>query len=353
MQKIKYKWLIDAVLVLFIVRAALPPIALNRLNHSLENKMKNYLGHIEDLDLSLYRGAYQLRGFKIKKRNSKEEPLLFIKELDLSLAWRALLQKNLTMDVTIMDGKVRLIDSEDEQRKQFGNDEPRSNWFEVFKRIIPIKIETLKMHNSEIEFDNFNLKAKVPFTLSKMELEAKDLRSRKAEELSPFQFTALLQNHAPVKASGHLDILKSFPEGDVDFELEKFNISSINTLLRAYIPIDITKGELSLYSELISEKKAVRGYLKLFLKDTDVIAPKQKFKGIKHFFIEVGAAVANFFFKNPNTKDVAMKFPFTYKDGDFDASFSEAFWSAVKNSEKAGPSLKHGIENSLNFKKEK
>jgi len=353
MRNIKYKWLIIVVLILVVLRAALPAIALHQLNSFLENKMKNYQGHIQDLDLSLYRGAYQLQEFEIKKRDSKEEPLLSIKELDLSLAWRALLQKNITMDVTVTDGKIRLIDSENEKQKQFGNDEPKSNWFDVFNKIIPIKIETLKMHNSEIEFNNFNLKAKVPFTLSKMELEAKDLRSRKAEDLSPFWFTAVLQKHAPVKASGHLDILKAFPEGDVDFELEKFDISSINALLRAYVPIDITKGEVDLYSEIISENKAVKGYLKLFLKDTDVIAPKQEYKGIKHFFIEVGAAVANFFFKNPKTKDVAMKFPFTYKDGDFDASFSEAFWSAVRNSEKDGPDLKHGIDKSLNFKKEK
>ncbi|MCC2678583.1 MAG: hypothetical protein K0R29_1159 [Pseudobdellovibrio sp.] len=353
MRNIKYKWLIIVVLILIVVRAALPSIALNQLNSFLGKKMENYEGHIDDLDLSLYRGAYQLQGFVIKKRNSKEEPLLSIKELDLSLAWRSLTHKHLTMDVVITEGKVRLIDSDDEKKKQFGNDESKQNWYDVFKKIIPIKIESLKMHNSEIEFNNFDLKAKVPVTLSKMELEAKDLRSRKSEELSPFHFTATLQKHAPIKASGNLDILKPFPEGDVDFEMEKFDIASINSLLRAYVPVDITKGQVSVYSEIVSEKAAIKGYLKLFLKETDVIAPKQKYKGIKHFFIEVGAAIANFFLKNPKTKDVAMKMPFEYKNGDLNASFSEAFWSAVKNSEKGEPHLKHGIDKSLTFKREK
>lgn len=353
MRNIKYKWLIVVVLILMVIRAALPAIALDRLNHFLDKKMKNYQGHIQDLDLSLYRGAYQLQGFEIRKRNSKEEPLLSIKEMDLSLAWRSLVHKHLTIDVTVTEGKVRLIDSEDEEKKQFGTDESKDNWYDVFKKIIPIKIETLKMHNSEIEFNNFDLKSKVPFILSKMELEAKNLRSRRSDELSPFKFTAKLQKHAPIEVTGNLDILKPFPEGEVDMELEKFDIASINSLLRAYIPIDITKGQVSIYGEMVSEKAEVKGYLKLFLKETDVIAPKQKYKGIKHLFIEVGAAIANFFLKNPKTKDVAMKFPFTYKNGDIDASFSQAFWSVVKNSEKDEPHLKHGIDKSLTFKREK
>ena len=139
----------------------------------------------------------------------------------------------------------------------------------------------------------------------------------------------------------------------MDLEFENFKISSINNILRAYVPIDITKGRLSLYGEVVSLNAELKGYLKLFLKDTDIIAPKQNYSGIKHFFIEVGAAILNFFLKNPETKDVAMKFPFVYKNGDLNASFSDAFWSAVRNSEKGEPHIKQGIENSVSFKKEK
>jgi hypothetical protein len=315
--------------------------------------MESYQGHVQDLDLSLYRGAYQLEGFEIKKRNSKEEPLLAVREIDLSIAWRALMQKRLTMDVTIDEGKVRFLDSEDKSKKQTGLDEPKNNWYAVFDTIIPIKIETLKMHNSAITFDNHDLKIGMPLKLDKMELEAKDLRSRKSDELSPVKFTALLQDHAPIKVNGHLDILKEFPEGDFDAEVAHFKIPTVNNFLRAYVPIDITQGEFSLYGEMVSQNKVIKGYAKLFLKDTDVIAPKQKYTGPKHFFMEIGGAIANYFLKNPKTKDIAFRFPFEYDHGKLNANFMEAFWSAVRNSQKEENHLKPGIDKALSFDKEK
>jgi autotransporter translocation and assembly factor TamB len=342
--KKKYSYIIaSVVIVLVVLRAALPSIALSTLNKMLDKKMGVYQGHVQDLDLSLYRSAYQLQGLEIKKRNSKAEPLLYIRQIDLSIAWRALLKKHLTMDVTVDEGKVQFLDSGDKSKKQIGNEEPKENWSAVFDTIIPIKIETLKMHNSSITFDNHDLKVEMPLKLEKMELEAKDLRSRKSDELSPVKFTAILQEHAPIKVSGHLDILKDFPEGDFDAEVVHFKIPTVNNFLRAYIPIDITKGDLSLYGEMASQDKTVKGYVKLFLKDTDIIAPKQKYTGVKHFLYEVGGAIANFFLKNPKTKDIAMRFPFVYEHGKLNASFTEAFWSAVKNSQKEESNLKPGI----------
>ena len=42
---------------LLIVRLLIPPVALSVLNRLLDKKMGVYFGHIQDLDLSLYRGA--------------------------------------------------------------------------------------------------------------------------------------------------------------------------------------------------------------------------------------------------------------------------------------------------------
>ncbi|MGZ3691756.1 MAG: DUF748 domain-containing protein [Pseudobdellovibrio sp.] len=341
------KIIIILLIICVVIRIVLPFAALNVLNNLLEKKMGVYRGHVEDLDLSLYRGAYQLLGFEIKKRNTEETPLLFIKQIDLSIAWRALLQKHLTMDITIDAGTVHLSDSKDKSKKQFGNEESKESWSAVFDTIIPISIETLIVHNSSVYFTNHDQKLVLPVKLERIELQAHDLRTHSKDQLSPFDFSATLQSHAPLHVSGRLDILKDWPEGEAHIEMEKFEISSINSVLRYYIPLDITHGEASIYSEIASEPhNTVHGYFKLFLANTDVIAPNQKYLSWKHFFIEVGTAVGNWALKNAKTHNVAVRLPFRYENGKLDLDPWKGFWSAVSNSNTA---IKPGLEHSVTY----
>ncbi|HZG24137.1 MAG TPA: hypothetical protein VEZ17_06125, partial [Chitinophagaceae bacterium] len=57
-KKITIILVIVALLVVF--RLLLPVIVLHFANKSLAN-VKGYYGHIEDIDMSLYRGAYQVK----------------------------------------------------------------------------------------------------------------------------------------------------------------------------------------------------------------------------------------------------------------------------------------------------
>ncbi len=336
------------VLFLVIVRLLIPPIALMVLNRLLDRKIGTYYGHVQDLDLSLYRGAYQLQGLEIKKRDSKNPPLLFTKEIDLSIAWRGLLKKNITTDVTVFEARIEIADSEDKSKKQTGYEEPTEHWSDVFDALVPISIETLKINNSALSFTNRDLKAPLAVVVEKIELLAHNLRSHSQGELSPFYLKAVIQKHAKLDVSGNLNILANPPEGEVDIKIEKFKMASINKLLRLYLPIDFTKGNLSVYAEAVSTGGNAHGYAKLFLSDADIIAPKQKYLGAKHFFIEIGTAFGNWLLKNRKTKIVALRLPFNYQNGKLDVNATAAFWSAVHNS---GEALKPGFEHSVSLKK--
>ncbi len=336
------------ILVLIVIRLIIPAFALAVLNHLLDQKMGTYYGHVQDLDLSLYRGAYQLQDLEIKKRDSKNAPLLFIKEIDLSMAWRGLLKKNITADVTLIEAKVEIADSEDKAKKQTGLEEPTENWRAVFDTLVPISIETLKVHQSTLSFTNRDLKEPLAVVVKKVELQVHNLRSHPQGELSPFYLKAEIQNHAKIDVIGKLNILANPPEGEVDFKIEKFKMASINQMLLLYIPVDFTKGELSVFAEAAFSGGNTHGYAKLFLNDVDIIAPKQKYIGIKHFFVEIGTAFGNWLLKNNKTKKVALRLPFNYQNGKLDLNSSDAFWSAIKNNSEA---MKPGIENSVSLKK--
>ncbi len=336
------------ILVLIIIRLIIPAVALVVLNSLLDKKMGTYYGYVQDLELSLYRGAYQLQGLEIKKRDSKNAPLLFVKEIDLSIAWRGLLKKNITADVTVVEAKVEIADSDDKSKKQTGFEEPTEKWRAVFDTLVPIAIETLKVHQSSLSFTNRNLKAALAVVVEKIELQAHNLRSHSKGELSPFYLKAEIQNHAKLDVTGNLNILENPPVGEVDFKIEKFNMASINKMLILYIPVDFTKGEISVFAEAAFSGGNTHGYAKLFLNDADIIASKQKYLGIKHFFIEIGTAFGNWLLKNSETKKVALRLPFNYQSGKLDVNSTDAFWSAIQNS---GEALKPGLENSVSLKK--
>lgn len=290
----------------------------------------------------------QPQGLEIKKRDSKNPPLFFAKEIDLSVAWRALLKKNITADVTVFEARVELADSLDKRKKQTGFEEPKEHWSDVFDLIFPISIETLKINNSALLFTNHDLKAPLALAIEKIELQAHNLRSRSKGERSPFYLKAKIQKHAKLDVSGELNILADLPEAQVDIKLEKFQMSSINKMLRLNVPIDITKGELSLYAEAVSFAGNAHGYAKLFFNDVDIIAPKQKYLGAKHFFIEIGTAFGNWLLKNRKTKILALRLPFDYRNGKLKIDSVEAFRSVVRNYDKT---LKPDIENSVSLKK--
>lgn len=342
------RWALIVIGLLIVVRILLPSVCLWSINRALDSKLGVYRGQIADFDLSLYRGAYQIEGLLIEKRDGSQPPILEVKEIDLSLAWRALLQKNISADVTITELKVRLADAENKEKKQTGGEEPLKNWESAGGVLVPISIETLILNDSAVYFTNNDLKAPIPVALEKIDLTAYDLRTRPTGQMSPVEATALLQGHAELWMGGELDLLAENLRMDFDFKIEKFRPQTLNQTLRLYVPVDITRGETSLYGEVAAQNGRVEGYGKLFIRDGDIIAPGQDYLGVKHFFIEIATAFANWLLQNNETKKIAMKIPFQYDKNGLDIDASEAFWSAVENRSK---DLKPELENSVSLQK--
>ncbi len=87
-------WIVLAVVValLVVVRIALPGWATSYLNRKLD-RIGDYHGHVDDVDLHLWRGAYSIDGLRIARggRGADVAPLLDAPHVDLSVSWGALL----------------------------------------------------------------------------------------------------------------------------------------------------------------------------------------------------------------------------------------------------------------------
>ena len=338
---------VKVVIGLVLVRLLLPLIGLKTINWVLTNKLGTYEGHIEDFELSLYRGAYQIQKLEIKKRNTNLAPILTVEEMDLAIAWRALVKGVISIDVQVKRLVLNIIDSKKEENRQYGTEE--KNWQEALSALVPLSVQSLILENSAAYFTNQDILKALPIQLEKIALVAEDLQTGAKENhqaLSPFTMTAQLQGHAPLTLEGEFDPLAKKPRTDLNFSLVKFHPRTINNMLLAYLPLDLTSGEISIYGEMASANGDMKGYMNVFLNDVDVVAPGQNILSPRHFAIELLGAFANWALRNKD-HTTAAHIPFERRKGKFDIDANTAFWSSVENKREKLPK---GLENSISLK---
>jgi hypothetical protein len=338
------------ILLLIIVRIFLPSIIKTGLNWYLGNKIVSYEGHIDDFDLTLYRGAYQVQGLDLwKKGLDKKSALVHADEIDLSLAWRALLRGQLLGDLTIDGLKLNFIDSESRKKKQFGGEE--KNWNQVLKKVIPVSIESLKIRHSEVHFVNRDYRVPVDIYADQLSLDATNLRNTDRKDIllpSQASLEGRIQKDAKFKVKGQINLLRDPMAFNMDGEMNQFNLQKLNNFFIVYGPFTFTQGSLSLFSEVATREGMIKGYVKPFFKDVKMIANQERFVSAKHGLFEILLGTANIILKNPGPDATATKLEFegSLKSPDVNA------WGAVLASLKNafGTPLEPKVEGNINIK---
>lgn len=106
------KIILGVVIALLIFRLFLPGIVKNYVNKKL-NELPGYSGHVEDIDISLYRGAYVIKWLLLKKKTDPEKyPFLKIARADLSLQWGALFHGRLVGKVLLDEPVMHILATE-------------------------------------------------------------------------------------------------------------------------------------------------------------------------------------------------------------------------------------------------
>ena len=65
------------------------------------------------------------------------------------------------------------------------------------------------------------------------------------------------------------------PDFDLDIQIVKTDMKAMNQVLRAYTDMDLSKGHMSMFSELSIKNGRVNGYVKPIFKEVEVYDPDQ------------------------------------------------------------------------------
>ncbi len=333
-RSVSKKWIILTIILLLLImlRLILPGVILKKTNKILAAFSPNYSLHIDDLRLHIFRGAYSFHGITgLMKEDQKK--FLEVDTIDVSLAWRDLFKGQMNTDI-VADG-ARFLLIKDIKKLKIPKKEEKET---ARSKLFPLKIERFDLHDGSITLEGYEaLDEKTHFTINDINGRMTNLVPDDKNALSYFNLTAkIVDPDATLKVAGSLNSKASPLKWDFDAEMRNFHLNLMNPYFKKHMPLSFTKGTLDLYSEVISEDGKMKGYVKPFIRELDVVANKEHFKNAKHFGFELISALGNLILREKKTKSVATKMDFT-----FDKKFK------LNTGKTLSKAIQHGFEQQL------
>lgn len=329
-RKFKKRYIWPILLILLIaIRLALPTIVTKYVNKNLSN-LDGYTGSISDVDLFLYRGAYQICDLRVEVvHNEIKEPFVDIPLIDLSVEWKSIFKGAIVGEVEIYDPMINFAFGPTEAQSQTGE---TVDWVQIVQDLMPININRFEVVNGDINLMNVSTSPDISARFQDLDLEILNIRNveTKAVELpSDITLTGRSSFGGEIVFNAKADLIKEFPDFNYDARIEGVDLTKFNAISKEMAGVTIEKGVLDVYSEMVGKNKKLEGYVKPLLHDVSIFSWKEKDRtfgeAIKELFVEAGQELV----ENRKGWDelTATRVPIS---GNIDAPSTEV-WSTIVN----------------------
>jgi hypothetical protein len=333
------------IIILIGVRIALPYIALKYANKALSN-MHGYYGHVNDIDIALYRGAYKIKNIYLHKVDTvtqQETEFFEARLIDLSVHWKALLEGKIVGELEVDDPRLRFTKDKAEPA-DVKND--TADLKSMLDKFMPLRINRFEIMNGVIQYIDEGSSPKVDIQLDNAHILAENLTSEKDTSLLPATVVAdanIYQGH--LELSIRLDPLAKDPTFDMNTELKDTHLPDLNDFFKAYAKLDVNRGTFGLFAELAAKQGNFVGYVKPVIKDLDVLGPEDRKDNILQKIWEGFAGGVGQLLTNQKHDQAATKIPLKGTFKNTKANLLYAVIEVLKNAfiEALHPSLDQEI----------
>jgi hypothetical protein len=330
--RLGYLLIVIVLVSLIVIRLALPGIVKNYVNKKL-NELPGYTGHVADIDLHLWRGAYVIKGLLLKKKTDPREfPFLQIDRADLSIEWDALFKGRLTGKVTLERPVFNIFTTESIKQEP-----SKDSWTKTVKALMPITVNKLQANNGRFDYRDLNKRPHTDLHIDHLQLTALNLANvqRAADPLpSQVALTGISIGNGKLKSEIKINVLKDIPDFDMGMQLTGANLLSLNGFFEANAKMDIERGGIDIFSKIKMKDGELNGYVKPFIKDLKVLDVKKDIKKKGGLLRVVKKAVVGLFAKavtNPKTKKIATIIPISGNVKDLKTDGWATFVGILKN----------------------
>lgn len=266
-------WLLLGLVGLVVaLHIALPYVIRDYLNGKLAD-MGDYRGHITDIDLAWWRGAYQINGLRIVKTDGQVPvPLLDAPTIDIAVSWHSLwYEHGIVAQVIFTAPELNFVDGgKDQSASQTG---AGVDWREQLNKLLPITLNELRVVDGTLGFHNYSAKPPVNIKANKIEASLYNLTNvadASGSRVARFEGKGLLLDHAPIEATAVFDPFHNFQDFAMRLRATGIELRQLNDLANAYGKFDFNAGSGDLVIEASAENGQLSGYIKPLLRDVEV-----------------------------------------------------------------------------------
>jgi hypothetical protein len=330
----KRKWLVAGIVVVILLiaaRIALPYFVEDYVNGKLQ-KLEAYEGHIGDIDIHLWRGAYSIDDVEIvKKGAARSVPFFKTLRLNLSVEWRSLFRGKIVSEAVFEKPEINLVQANSESGSQLGKEE---NWNRRLEELFPFRFNTVKVNDGTVRFLAPGIGTKDAITARQVFGSVSNLTNvldAGKRTFADFHITAKMLDGAPARIDGSVDAFAAQPTFDVNMEVKKVRLPQANPWLREFIKADAEAGTFELYLEIAAADGKFAGYAKPILQDVDLYRSGEEeenpLKRVWEGFLDFAANVL----ENPDADQVAARIPFTGTLDDPETNLFATIASVLRN----------------------
>ena len=306
-----------AVLILIVaIRLVLPYWVLHYVNKQLAN-IEGYFGHVTDIDLSLYRGAYTVNDIYINIQDSvtqEQTPFFSCPVVDLSIEWASLFKGEIVSEMEFLSPALRFTENkaELEQLEKDTND-----FRKMLKTFTPLKVNRFEVFDGQISYLDPTVKPVVDIKLENAHILARNLSNVVDTTLLPANVVANADVYGgQLTFNMKIDALAEDPTYDLNAEIKGANLVRLNDFFKAYADFDVNKGTFGAYMELAAKDRKFIGYVKPFIEDLDVVGPEDRKDTFLRQLWEGIVGVAADILENPKSDKIATKIPLVGEQDD-------------------------------------
>lgn len=347
----KKRWLIALAiiaLVVVIARLILPYVVLRYVNKTL-GEMKEYKGHVEDIDIALIRGAYQIIDIRIDKIDSvsnKVDTIPFFKcpHIDLSVQWNAIFKGAIVGEIEVRDPVLNFVKG---KHKNEDVKTDTADFSTTIDKLMPLTINHFEIENGQIHYIDKFSSPHVDIAMTNIQANADNLSNvNDSVKLLPAK---LIASGDVYKGKFNLDVnfsvFEKQPTFDMNAGLKNIEMTALNDFFKAYAKFQVDEGNLGLYTEFAAKDGRFKGYVKPIINDFKI----KKEGDLLDIIWENIVAGAATIFENRKKDQVATKVPI---EGKFDNAQTD-LWTAITYVLRNAfvYALKPSIDNEINIQK--
>jgi len=318
-----------AVIVVLLAagRLALPYALKSAINQRLD-RIPAYTGHVDDVGVSLLRGAYTMQNLQLEKRDSAGvRPFLVVDSVDFSLVWGELLRGRVVSEIVARHPRLEFVQGPTKEASQLDFDE---RWQDAINDLFPIEITHLEITGGELHFVALERKPPVDLFVRNLKVVVRGLRNRpdldQADPVATLLVEGVTPGNGQLALSSELEPLAPRPRFHLKLKITKLSLPALNQFLLAYANVDVSAGEFTGYLEMVSRDEHYRGYFKPFFENLRFEGPSDADKSIfARIWEKIVAGLAQLG-KNRGTEQVALRIPF---EGDFGDTRVEK-WESIR-----------------------